>query len=292
MSERGSVLGLIVLAGCYRVLGRTVCSVIGAPVVLYFFLNGSAQRRASSKFLTRAFKVKNPGKQVTWIDGFWHFMSFFQMLLDKFSAWSGNLCHPEFDDPEFIKNAMTGPKGGVMLVSHLGCMECSPLMSDKMKKRMHILMHSKNSQRFNRVMAYLNPQTNLNIVEVTELGVDTILFLKDRVEKGDWVVIAADRTPVSETPRVVHVPFLGEEAPFPQGPYILASLLQCPVYTAMVVRSGPKYKMSIRLFAEQIHLLKGRKEACIRDYALQYSQYLEGHCVEHPYQWFNFFDFW
>lgn len=296
LSERGSALGLIGLATCYRFLGRTLCSILGAPIVLYFFLTGAKQRHASLKFLNRAFKAKNPCKQATWIDGLKHFMSFFQMLLDKFAAWGGNLRQSsiEFDNPEYIQNVMTAHNGGVMLVSHLGCMEfCrSLIMNEGQRKQMHILMHTKNAKKFNRMMAHFNPQSSLNIIEVTEMGADTILFLKNRVEKGDWVVIAADRTPVSETPRVAHVPFLGEEAPFPQGPYILASLLQCPVYTAIAVRKDSKYRLSIELFAEQIRLPRSGKEACIKEYAYQYSRYLEKHCIEYPYQWYNFFDFW
>lgn len=295
MSERGTFLGLFLLASCYRVLGRTACSIIGAPVVLYFYLTGAKQRRASSQFLSRVFQMKNSNKQPSWTDGLRHFMSFFQMLLDKLSAWGGhlNLDRIECDDPDYIRTIMTSRKGGVMFVSHLGCMEfCRALMSSDQKKRMHILMHTKNAARFNRAMTYFNPQSNLNILEVTEMGPDTMLFLKDRIEEGDWVVIAADRIPVSENPRTTPVPFLGEEAPFPQGPFILASLLQCPVYTAMAIRKGSNYQVSIKPFADQIRLPRGSKEACIREYAHQYAQYLERYCIENPYQWYNFFDFW
>lgn len=290
LSERGTILGLILLAACYKLLGRRACSVIGAPVVLYFYLTGSKQRQASTDFLNRVFKV-----QPTLLDGWKHFMSFFQMCLDKFAAWGGyvKFDNLEFDNPEYIHSVMSSPKGGVMFVSHLGNMEfCRGVMKEEQKKRMHILMHSKNARLFNRMMAYFNPNTPLNVIEVTEIGADTILFLKEQVEKGDWVVIAADRTPVSKNPRLVFAPFLGAEAPFSQGPYILASLLQCPVYTATAVRAGPKYKVSIQLFAQEIVLPRGRKEASIQQYAHQYARYLERYCIKYPYQWYNFYDFW
>jgi len=295
IAERGSILGVMALATCYRLLGRTLCTTIGAPVVLYFYFTGSTQRRASKEFLTRVFKVQSLSNSPTFIDGLRHYMSFFQMLLDKFAAWSGHLGVDsiEYDNPEQIYHVMCGPRGGVLLVSHLGCMEfCRALINNDQKKRMHILLHSKNAQRFNRLISYVNPQPSLNIIEVTDIGSETIMFLKERVENGDWVVIAADRTPVSENPRVVRVPFLGSEASFAQGPYILASLLQCPVYTAMAVRESSKYKVHIELFAKEIKLLRGSKEECIRGYAQQYSKYLESYCYKYPYQWYNFFNFW
>lgn len=295
IAERGSILGIAVLAACYRLLGRTICSFIGAPVVMYFYLTGAKQRRASSEYLKRVFKVKFPGKTPTFGDGFRHFMSFFKMLLDKLAAWSGrlNLDSIECDEPDYVHGIMSSSKGGVMLVSHLGCIEfCRALISEDQKKRMHILLHSKNARRFNRVMSYFNLHSTLNVIEVTDIGADTIIYLKDRIDCGDWVVIAADRTPISENPRVTRVPFLGSDAAFSQGPYILASLLQCPVYTAMSIRNGSKYKVSIKLFADEIILQRGRKEACIQQYAQKYAQYLEGYCTQYPYQWYNFFDFW
>lgn len=295
MAERGTALGIVVLAACYRLLGRTVCSFIGSPIVLYFYLAGPEQRRASQEYLKKVFQITHPEKMPTFGDGLWHFMSFFKMMLDKFSAWSGHLSLEaiECEEADEVHKIMSGSKGGVMLVSHLGCMEfCRALMNENQKKRMHILLHSKNAQRFNRVMNNFNAQSALNIIEVTAIGPETILYLKDRIDSGDWVVIAADRTPVSENPRVTRVPFLGSEAAFPQGPYILASLLQCPVYTAMSMRNGAKYKVSIHLFAEQILLQRGRKEACLEEYTKKYARYLEGYCVQYPYQWYNFFDFW
>lgn len=293
--ERGTILGLILLATAYRLLGRTICSIMGAPVVLYFFLTGSKQRRVSREFLTRASKINNLSKNPTVIEVLRHFMSFFQMLLDKFAAWGGYLSADSIicDDPAYTHQVMTAPEGKIMFVSHIGCMEfCRALMGDDQKRRMHILMHSKNGKNFNRVMSYFNPQSTLNIVEVSDIGADTILFLKERIENGDWVVIPADRVPVSANPRVVCVPFLGDEAPFSQGPYILAALLECPVYTGMAVRQGSKYKVFIELFAKKITLQRGRKEACIKEYAQQYACYLERFCTSYPYQWFNFFDFW
>lgn len=289
LAERGTILGIMVLTACNRFLGNAFCYFIGAPVVFYFFLACTKQRQASQQFLKRA------GQKTSLFASLRHFMSFFRMMLDKMTAQCGRISFDsvEFEDPETIHRVLSAPGGGVLFVSHLGCIEyCQALMSEAQKKRMHILLHSKNAVQFNRVMAYFNPQTNLNSIEVSEVGPDTIMFLKERVENNEWVVIAADRTPIAEGARVTYAPFLGAEAPFSQGPYILASLLQVPVYTAMAIRVGSKYKVFFEHFAEKIILQRGRKEDCIREYATQYSKYLEKYCIQHPYQWFNFYDFW
>lgn len=294
LSERGTILGILTLAASYRLLGRKICTLIAAPVVFYFYLFAPQQRKASKAFMSRVHKMF-PHEKPRFTDSLRQFMNFFQMQLDNFAAWGGDMkaSQIEYTNEAELTKLMNSGQGGVMLISHLGSMEFSRAMtSDAQKKRLHILLHSKNSQRFNRVMRYFNPQSNVNLMEVTDVGPDTIMYLKDRVDAGDWVVIAADRTPVSENPRVTYVPFLGQEAAFSQGPYIMASILQCPVYTAMAVREGDKYKVSIDLFAEKIILPRGEKQEALRSYVLKYSSLLEKYCEKYKHQWYNFFDFW
>ena len=57
-------------------------------------------------------------------------------------------------------------------------------------------MHTKNSKNFTGILNKLNKQYHLNVVEVTTLTLETSLMLKEYVDKGDWVVIAADRIPI------------------------------------------------------------------------------------------------
>lgn len=289
MEERGTRLGLLTLAWCYRLLGRRACLIIGAPVVFYFYLTGRRQRQASHEFLKRV--IDKPG---TW-DGLRHFMNFFQMMLDKFAAWMGRLDINQIDSTgvKTFQKIMSQDKGGLILVSHLGNMElCRAASSDDHKVRLHVLLHTKNSQFFSWMLKVLNPQSAINIIEVTEVGPDTIIYLQQLINQGEWVVIAADRVPVVNGSRTVRVPFLGADAAFSQGPYLLASLLECPVYTAIAVREGAKLKLFPELFSSKIVLERGQREESIKRCAQQYAQYLEGYCRRYPYQWFNFFDFW
>ena len=293
--ERGSFLGLLFLAGCYRLLGRRICTIFGAPVILYFYITGTKQRQASHKFLERSFTYQGLQKRPGIMDGLRHYMSFLQMILDKFAAWTGDMDHNQIDDTgreSFTRMIGTG-KGGVIFVSHLGNMEfCRAATYAEHKGRFHVLLHSKNAQQFNRILKMFNPQSNVDIIEVTEVGADTIIYLKDRVQLGDWVVIAADRVPVQGTTRVSYVPFLGEEAPFSQGPYILASLLECPVYSAIAVRENGKFRVFTELFTEKLVIDRRNREETLKEHAKKYASYLEYYCISYPFQWYNFFDFW
>ncbi len=294
LDERGSLLGLFLLAGCYRVFGRRACLVMGMPIILYFYLTGKRQRQASQAFLKRVFFFISPQKRLGFFDYFRHFMKFFEMALDKFAAWTGRLDinHIEQEGLENFKKIMESEKGGILFVSHLGNMEfCRAVSCFAHKSRLHVLLHTKNAQRFNRLLKIFSPHSAVNILEVTAVGPDTTLYLKSRVAAGDWVVIAADRIPVKGT-RVIYVPFFEKEAPFSIGPYILASLLECPVYTAIAVREGPKFRIFIDHFADKLIIGRRSKEEHLKYFSRKYAEHLEYYCTRYPYQWFNFFDFW
>lgn len=295
LEEQGSYFGLRFLGHCYRLLGRHFCRIVGIPLVLYFYLKGREQRQASRDFLKRVHHLSHSSKKPGFRESFRHFMSFFEMALDKFSAWTGtlNLSTLSSQDQEKFEALMSAPTGGMLLVSHLGNMEfCRAAARSDHKKRLHILLHSKNAQRFQRFLKSFNPNSMLNIIEVTELGPHTILYLKERLSYGEWVVIAGDRVPVTGDQRLCYAQFFGELAPFSQGPYILASLLECPVYTAFALREKNQFHLSVDLFSEKITLSRQTRNKDLQDYAQRYATILEDKAKQYPYQWFNFFDFW
>jgi len=99
-----------------------------------------------------------------------------------------------------------------------------------------VLIHTKHAQRFNRLLAQLNADSQVNLMQVTELSAATAVLLSEKVARGEFVAVAGDRIPVTPKPRVAMAEFFGAPAPFPVGPYILADLLQCPVFLLFSLR--------------------------------------------------------
>ncbi|MBW8309797.1 MAG: glycosyltransferase family 2 protein [Candidatus Paracaedibacteraceae bacterium] len=292
LEERSSLMGMFILAYCCRFMGKRLCMALSTPVILYYYCFNKIQRQASQDFLKRAFsRAARPDTT----SSLRHFFSFLEMALDKFGAWSGQMTFDEiiYTSPTTFKDLMAQPTGGMLLVSHLGNMEfCRAATCLEHKNRLHILLHSKNSQRYNQFLKAFNPLSNLNIIEITEINPATIIYLRDRLSQGDWVVIAGDRLPPQNKSRITHVPFLGIEAPFSQGPYILASLLECPVYMAIAVRDQANISVNLEKLDDKIVLPRANKNNHIDKYVIAFSQYLEKFSLLYPYQWFNFFNFW
>ena len=89
------------------------------------------------------------------------------------------------------------------------------------------------------------------------------------------------------------VRFLGESIELPTGPYVLAALLDCPIYLTFGLYQPPNgYDLYCELFAEKVVLQRKQREEQLAAYAQRYAERLEHYCRLAPRNWFNFYDYW
>ena len=293
--ERGAYWGLSILALFYRLTGRYGCMVAVFPIALYFNLTGAEQRRASREFLRRAYRAKGVDYNPGWFATFKHSYGFARKTVDTFAAWLGDInpnaiVTKDKRAPDSV--AMSG-RGILLVVSHLGNIEISrALLDSAQRSRIKILVHTVHAENFARILRQFRPDAMADTIQVTEMDPGTMFVLKEAIEQGDWVAIAGDRTPVRGDARISMAPFLGHDAPFPQGPYVLAHLLECPVYLMFCIRQNGVYRLYFEMFAERINLPRRDKQAAIGAWTARYAKRLETFCLIDPFQWYNFYDFW
>ena len=93
--------------------------------------------------------------------------------------------------------------------------------------------------------------------------------------------------------RVVVVPFLGADAAFPAGPWLIAHALRCPVYFVAGVFTPPNhYALHFELLADEVRLDRNDRAGSLARYVRVYAAMLEAHVRAAPMNWFNFYDFW
>lgn len=291
LAERGSLWGLRFIAAAYALLGRRICVWVMAPIVFHFFCLGAEQRRASRAYLGQVL-----GRQPALADSFRHFMDFAGSALDAFAAWSGALPPQvmELADPDFLARAMADPRGALLVVSHHGSAELArALMEPALRDRLTVLVHTRHAGNYNRLLARYRGEAAARMIQVSEIGPDTAILLRDCVERGDWVAVAGDRVPVLSSGRVITVPFLGRPAEFSQGPWLLAALLDCPVHLLFCRRYRPgAWRLMLEPFRDRVVLPRGRRAEILAEHTAAYARRLERECREAPWQWYNFFDFW
>ncbi len=293
--ERGTVLGMRIVLWMIRFFGIKLTQFCLLPVVFYFYLTGKKARLSSLDFLkTIHFFSRTPNTKPTFWNGFFHFLSFTHIMLDKFLLWQDDSFF-EFDsrgEEQLLKYLSEG-KGCFIVGAHFGNFEMLRVLSIKQKIVVNAVMHLDNATEFNKIMKLINPNVSLNIINLKDRNIEAMFELKDAIARGEVVALLADRFYPTSRDRTVTLPFLGRDARFPANPWVIAHLLEAPLFFAAGVKSDTKkYTLKINLISERIKLPRKTREKDIEKLIGKYVLFLEELCVEYPYQWFNFYDFW
>jgi predicted LPLAT superfamily acyltransferase len=296
-TEAGVLRGMQFMIGVHKFVGRTAFNVVLVFVMAYFFLRRSEARHASRDYLRR---VRNlypealPKGPISWLS-FRQFFAFGQSILDKYLAWAetptGIKMHPD-EEALLFDFAATG-KGCLLIGSHFGNLEYSRGIAHRHPSvRINVLIYDQHAKNFATLLEQGDPESRMNLIQVTDIDFQLALSLREKVQRGEWVVIAGDRVPVGESGRVCRPIFIGDEARFPIGPYVLASLLQCRVFLLHCFKLDGEYNLGMEPFAEQIAPARAERHAAYEAYAQKFAAALEKQVLRAPLQWFNFYDFW
>lgn len=296
LSERGAAWGPAILGFIYRTFGRGFCVVAMSAPILYFFATGARQRRASISYLRRVWAFSGRAGR----PGLWralkHFFTFGETLVDRFGAWTGSVdrAHVEAIDGEAFDAMRRDPRGTLILSAHVGATEIVRAIASRYQKRpISIVIHSPHAAGYNQLIQRFAPQSQVSLIQAADFGVSAAVAISAAIERGEWVVMMGDRMPVSGGDgRSITVDFLGAPAAFPQGPFVMAAALRCPVYTLFCVRHGARYRAEVALLSNGVAAPKSQRQAALAALVARYARALEALLQSAPYQWFNFYDYW
>lgn len=294
--------GMRLMLRVWQLFGRRAFTVLLWPVIGVYWLTARPARQASQQWTARVKQVLTQRNMPVppRLNSFFHFMRFGNAMLDKVASWRGEL--------KFHRDVVFAPgaydvldadasQGKLLLASHLGDVEaCRALAQLEGSKVINALVFSDNAQRFKQIMTEMAPQAGVNLMPVTDIGPDTAIAIKEKLERGEWVAIVGDR--IAVTPqrggdwRVIWSSFMGQPAPFPQGPFILASILRCPVVLIYALRQQDALTIHCEPFADPLLLPRGERQQALQQAVDRYAQRLEHYALMSPLDWFNFFDFW
>ncbi|OZI23795.1 glycosyl transferase [Bordetella genomosp. 9] len=291
--ERGAPVLMRLTAWAARAFGRRALRPVLAVIVFYFYCFSPSARRSIAEYHQRLRQAGAaqalPARRAV----YGQFQAFAEAILDKLDVWQGRLTVRDVDihDPHQLHAQMWADRGQILVGSHLGNLEvCRALVERSGQLTMNVLVHTRHAESFNQLLAQAGA-TRLRLIQVTELDPAIMLQLNERVERGEWLAIAGDRVPVRGG-RVVDADFLGAPAAFPQGPWLLAALLKCPVNLLFCTKIDGRYRVTLERLADRIELPRGRRDEGVRQWAQRYADRLAAECRDAPQQWFNFYPFW
>lgn len=290
--DRGNYWLILLTALIYKYGGRIIVTPILYGIVFYFYVTNANARRYSKMYLNRVKRFCEPsllsGK------GTWHHhISFGTSLLDRVAAWMGHVDINKLifsNRQALIDTTFNG--GTVILTAHFGNLEMARAMVDQgAATPLNIVIDTQRSESFNKLIKQLSPDANIRLISTHSLGPDTGVFLKQRLELGECVIIMADRVSATNKKRALKGQLLGGEVELPEGSFRLALALDRPIYF-MCCTKEPKRRFKFHFHRLDVNLLGKNKKEKAQALSSRFLEKLESLCLEYPLQWFNFYDYW
>lgn len=289
-NERGGKFFINLSIYLVKFCPKWLLDIVVKIVTLFFYLTSKKQRKNIEKYrqnLSNTF-----GEDILKNTKIWdHFYSFSCAICDKIAIWQKNF---DFDkvilkDEEFLKeNFINQKRGKIILTSHFGNVEIARIFAKFDKNvKLYILMYSKNMSNFNEAFKKIVGES-FEMIEVDELDIATMIKLKNIIESGGSIAIMGDRTSINNKKFVI-TKFLGQDAKFSSGAFILANLLKTEILTLWCEKIGQNYFIESNLLAQKVELGRDKN---VKKYLELYVSQLENHCKKIPTSWYNFFDFW
>ncbi len=272
-------------------LGWRVGQVLLYPITAYFFVSLRSARAMSRLYLGRAL-----GREATAADVWRHFFTFACVILDRICFLSNRTgrFRIRVAGHQHLIEALAAGRGCLLLGSHLGSFEVLRAFGRESPVPVKALMYRGTAGALSAVMEALDPAIRRDVIEIG--APDSMLRVRESLARGEIVGILADRAPDLRRPggqRFALAEFLGAPAPFPTGPLALAAALDVPTVLFFGIRRGARdYQIVIEPFAAGMTFPPGGRQPELRRLASRYAGRLEAQCRAHPFNWFNFYDFW
>jgi len=283
----------------HRTFGRRPSLALAALTACYFALRNRTGRRASARYLARIAATPGGcavvGATPGWREVLRHFYEMAICTYDRMVVWGGAIdtMQLEHDGAERIFDVAAAGRGALLLGAHVGNLDLLGFVARDYDLKLNIVAYYDNAVRVNSFLETLGAD-QLHLIELAPGSVQAAMEIRACIARGEIVVVMADRlSPGAWEGPSASASFLGRDARFPLGAFRLATVLGCPVYFALCVRSGDaRYTAMLRPISSGERSARADREKGARLLLERYVALLEEICERHPYQWFNFFDFW
>ena len=285
--ERGSVTLLRLMSFISLRLGRRVGRCLLYAIVAYYFLFAPTTRRHSRDYLRRALG-REPGP----LDRYRHLLWFASVTHDRIYLLHGryDLFDIAIEGDESVRERFRSGSGAILMGAHVGSFEITYSLG-KRQPGLHVAMamYEDNARKVNALLAAINPADRPQVIALGHF--DAMLKLQECLERGAFVGVLGDRSLRNESGQVVD--FLGAPAAFPTGAMRVAALLRQRVFfMAGLYCGGNRYRVVFEPLVDFAATPPRQRDAAVREAIVRYAALLEETCRAHPYNWFNFSDFW
>lgn len=266
----------------YKIFGKSVVNIIAFFVAFGTFLYAKSLRKFSAKNLLAL------GQKPSLFNVFRNILSYAFAQADKIEVFSGkfnpdNIIFEENSDMKNFRENVQNKKGSICVFSHLGNIDVIRALLEKDKNDITIFLSLKQAEIFRKFLNRISVDNHVCTYPVEDIGINTAIEIKDKIDNGEFVFIAGDRISKNFNVKKFDVEFLNKKIHLPKGTFKLAELTEAPVFFLISVKIKNKYKLIVKEFENY--------DKCSKNMAIEYAQFLSDMASIYPFQFYHFYDF-
>lgn len=285
--ERSNPFTLRLICWIALNLSRTFARLWLYPITLYFLITSPRVRFSSRNYLKRV-----PNKTGSLYEIAQHVFCFSATILDRVYFLTGqqHLFDVKFYGNELLDKVIDNNKGAILLGAHVGSFEALRCLAITNKNLpLKIMMYQDHNEMITKILEELNPDVTASVINLADGN--ALLQMKESIDKSYLIGMLGDRAMVGEKQTICRL--LNDDVPMPTGPLILASILKIPVLQFYgIYLGGNKYSFHIEELTDAVDIPRNQRSDFVEKNIQKYTTSVENMIVQHPYNWFNFYDFW
>jgi predicted LPLAT superfamily acyltransferase len=198
--------------------------------------------------------------------------------------------HPfsfEFDGEENLIKMANAGEGGLLLSAHAGNYEIAGHLLKRLNTTVNLVMFDGEQEQIKAYLEKVTGKRQLNLILIKN-DLSHIYAINEALKKKELVTMHADR--FVEGNKTITRNFMGKPAPFPLGPFVLATTFKVPVSFVFAFKDSSRH---YHLFASPaIRYAEGNRKEQLDHVIGDYVRAVEEKVHQYPLQWYNYYDFW
>lgn len=284
--SKGNPLGYRIFVSVLKIGGVMPAYFMLRFVALYYFLFSWQSSKSTYYYFHKRLGFSKAGSILKLYRNYYLFG---QSIIDKIVIMSGipNKFTFNFDGIDNLRQIAAMNQGGLLLSSHIGSWEIAGELLDHINTRINIVMFDGEDKQIKQYMESVTGERKINVI-VIKNDLSHIFKINAAFQNNELVCMHADR--FIEGNKTITREFLGEDAKFPAGPFVMAEKFKVPVtFVYALKESALHYHFFASPVKDYSGLPKGESiQQLINDFIISF----ENKVKTYPEQWYNYYNFW
>lgn len=284
---RGGQFGYMFFIKLIKHLGISAAYVFLAFVVIYF-IPFAPKATASTWRYSRHILKLGVFRSVLML--FRNYYRLGQILIDKIAIGGGMVEKYKFKFEHYQEflDVLNSEQGVVMIGGHIGNWEIGAPFFGDYGKKINIVMYDAEHQKIKEMLEKNSTGHDYKVIPVNNDNLTHVFQITEALNNHEYVCFQGDRYVNAE--KLLTANFMGHDAQFPAGPFLLASRLKVPVVFYFAMREKNRTYHYRFTMASPVARTKDKQpeQALLEQYVENFGKVLN----EYPEQWFNYYRFW